>query len=146
MEDISIKDILKLRNREKEAFISFRNAFNEALNEFSGSAESFDENDAKELHEDIINPKLVILDKKIKAAKKDLIKKPFRSITGIVGVISFGILTGIIPSDIATIAKTIGLIKFGSDTIQQTMALGDSEDKIKSDHFYFLWKVRERTK
>lgn len=145
-EDVPIKDVLILRKREKEAFISFRNAFNEAIDEFRRSGDSFDEHDAKELYADVINPKLVNLDKKIKAAKKDLIKKPFRSLTSIVGVISFGLLTGIIPPDIAAIAKAIGLVKFGSDTIQQTMALGDSENKIKSDNFYFLWKIREKTK
>lgn len=95
---------------------------------------------------DVINPKIVNLDKKIKKAKKDLVKKPFRSITGVVGVISFGLITGLIPPDISEIAKAIGLIKFGSDAIQQTMSLGDSEDKIKSDNFYFLWKIKDKTK
>lgn len=144
VEDVPMKDLLKLRRREKEAFISYRKALNVAIDNFGGIADTFTERDAKELHADVINPKLVDLERKVKAAKRDLIKKPFRSLSSVVGVISFGLLTGLITPDIAAIAKTIGLVKFGSDTIMQTMALGDKEDAIKSDHFYFLWKLKQR--
>lgn len=144
VEDVPMKDLLKLRRREKGAFIAYRKALNEAIDNFGGIADSFTEKDAKELHADVINPKLIDLERKVKAAKRDLIKKPFRSLTSVVGVISFGLLTGLISPDIAAIAKTIGLVKFGSDMIKQTMALGDKEDTIKSEHFYFLWKLKQK--
>ena len=70
--------------------------------------------------------------RKITKAKRDLISKPFRSLTGIVGVISFGLLTGLFTSDILGVVKDLGLIKFGSDFITDTMALGD-EDKNMED-------------
>ncbi len=146
VEDVPMKNLLKLRRREKEAFISYRKALNVAIDNFGGIADTFTERDAKELHADVINPKLIDLERKVKAAKRDLIKKPFRSLSSVVGGISFGLLTGLITPDIAAIAKTIGLVKFGSDTIMQAIALGDKEDAIKSDHFYFLWKLKQRAR
>ncbi len=86
------------------------------------------------------------LDRKVKKAKRDLVRKPFRSLVGVVGAISFGILTGLVTQDTATLAKTIGLVKFGSDLIQDTMALGDKENPISNDKFYFLWKLQKKTK
>jgi len=32
----------------------------------------------------------------------------------------------------STVAKTIGLVKFGADMIEHTMALGDKENSIKA--------------
>ncbi len=50
------------------------------------------------------------------------------------------------PADMSTVAKTIGLVKFGADMIEHTMALGDKDNSIKSDHFYFLWKVQKKVR
>jgi len=98
------------------------------------------------LRADVIDPSIAQLDSKVKQAKRDLVKKPIRSLIGVVGVISFGISTGIVPPDMATIAKAIGLVKFGSNMIEHTMAIGDEEDAIKNNNFYFLWKLRKKAK
>jgi hypothetical protein len=145
IEDVYLNDILKIREREKESFILSRQALNEAIVSFSKTNERFSEKDAKELYRDVIHPKLCALDKKVRLAKRDLIRKPFRSLTGVIGAISFGVLTGIITPDTAAIANAIGLVKFGSDMIDHTMALGDKEDAIKDDQFYFLWKLRNQS-
>ena len=146
VEDVAIADIIKLRQREEEAFLAYRKALNVAIDNFSRFDKSFTVRDAESLYADVISPSLASLDQKVNQAKRDLVKKPFRSLTGIVGVISFGILTGLVPADISAIATAIGLVKFGADLVQQTMALGDKENAIKGDQFYFLWKVKKKAK
>lgn len=143
VEDVELKNLIKLRHREEEAFILYRQALNNAIDNLISNSGSFSEKDAQSLYADVIAPSLAHLDIKIKRAKKDLVSKPLRSLTGIVGIISFGLLTGLVPSDISEIVKTLGLIKFGSDFIKDVMALGDNDKSIKSDHFYFLWKVKK---
>ena len=98
------------------------------------------------IYADIIAPSLAHLDTKVKKAKKDLISKLYRPLTGAVGVMSFGLLTGLVPTDTLEIVKILGLLKFGSDFIKDTMALGDGYKSIMSDHFYFLWKVKKAGK
>lgn len=143
LEDIELKNIIKLRRREAEAFILYRKALNDAIDSFISYSGSFSEKDAQSLYADVIAPSLAQLDTKIKKAKRDLVSKPLRSLTGIVGVISFGLLTGLVPSDISEIVKALGLLKFGSDFIKDTMAFGDTDKSIRGDQFYFLWKVKK---
>jgi len=138
VEDVDINNLIKLRKRENESFLVYRQALNQAIDEFVKSGSQFTENDARVLYSDVISPTLASLDKKIKKAKKDLVSKPLRSLTGVVGAISFGLLTGIITPDISAIASAIGLAKFGGDFIKDVMATGDQDDVIEEHHYYFL--------
>lgn len=144
VEDVSLRDLLKVRQRESEAFVLYRQALNNAIDTFIKSGSAFTKQDARQLHGDVIAPSLAYLDKKVGQAKRDLISRPFRSLVGVVGAISFGILTGLIPPDMSNIAKTMGLVKFGADIIDQTMGTGDKENAITTDKFYFLWKVQNK--
>jgi len=146
VEDVKLTDIIKLRNREKEAFINYRHALKSAIGEFVKSSEQFTEKDAHALHADIIAPSLASLDLRVKQAKRDLVSKPLRSFAGVVGSISFGMLTGLISPDIPAIAKAIGLVGFGAKFLGDVMALGDSENKIENEHLYFLWKIKKKTR
>lgn len=146
VEDVALGDMVKLRQREEEAFVVYRQALDSAIGDFAASVKRFTEKDALELYNDVIAPSIATLDRKVNQAKRDLISKPLRSITGVVGAISFGILTGLVPQDMSNIAKAIGLLKIGADMIEHTMALGDKEDSVKKDQFYFLWKVKNKAK
>ncbi len=146
VEDVKLTDIIKLRNREEDAFINYRRALSSAIAEFVKPGEQFTKKEARALHADIIAPSLASLNIKVKQAKRDLVRKPLRSLAGVVGSISFGMLTGLISPDIPAIAKTIGLVGFGAKFIGDVMALGDSEDKIANEHLYFLWKIKKKAR
>jgi hypothetical protein len=144
LNDLRITDIIKVREREQDAFLLYRKALNQATRDFSNSGSRFTIRDAQALYGDVIAPDLAALNKKVQKAKRDLLRKPFRSATALTGVISFGLLTGLISPDISAIATTIGLVKFGSDLVKDVMALGDAEESIKNQPFYFLWKVKQK--
>ncbi len=143
-EDVSLTDIITLRNREEEAFVKYRQALKSAIAEFVKPGAAFTEKEARELHADVIAPSLAALDIRVKRAKRDLISKPLRSVSGVVGSLSFGMLTGLVSSDISAIAKAIGIVGFGAKFIADVMALGDSETAIADEHLYFLWKVKKK--
>ncbi len=146
LDDLKIADIMKVREREQNSFLLYRKALNQAINDFTTAGSRFTIKDAQALHGDVIAPELAVLDKKVRQAKRDLFRKPFRSATALTGVISFGLLTGLISRDISALASTIGLVKFGSDLVKDVMAIGDAEESIKNQPFYFLWKVRQKAK
>ena len=60
VEDVDINNLVKLRKRENEAFLIYRRALCQAINEFK-SMDSFTENDAKLLYSDVIAPCLASL-------------------------------------------------------------------------------------
>jgi hypothetical protein len=140
--EVDIEDIVKLRSRERDSFIRFRGALNKAIDEYYNRKKSFTEKEAKELYHDIIAPEISGLENKMKKASKDLINDSLRSAVGIVGSISFGMYSGILPPNWMAIAKTAGLLKFGGDFIKGIMSLGDGRNEIKTEDYYFLWKLR----
>lgn len=144
--DVALKDLAKLRNRESESFLVFRQALTQAIEIFVATKGDFTEKDAISIHGDIIEPTLASLDRKVKLAKRDLVIKPIRSILSIVGIISFGLFTGLLPENISGIAKVLGLLKFGSDTFKDILEAGDKEKAIENESFYFLWKVKEKAR
>jgi len=144
LEEIKLSDLSKIRKREAEAFILFRKSINDTIGTALSSSGRFSEKDAKNIYSDIIYPSLANLEIKVKNAKKDLIKKPLRSIIGIAGVMSFGLLTGIIPQNLSDIMKILGLYKFGTDLIKDSLAIADGKKEILNDNYYFLWKIKKQ--
>ena len=142
--DVKLKDILKIRKREEESFLLFRKGLNEAIDNFSSPSGIITEKEAKSLYADIIKPSIAQLDIKVKQAKKDLVVNTYRPVIGIAGVISFGMLAGLFPNDLSEIIKALGLFKFGTEFVSNLLTLGDSEEKLKSEQFYFLWKLKKK--
>jgi hypothetical protein len=141
VEDVAITDLIKLRKREEDAFIRYRHALNQAIDEFR-EGNAFTERDAKTLYSDVIAPRLSSLEQGIKDAKRDLVRKPLTSVGALVGVISFGMYTGFLPSEVIAMAKALGLSKFAYDVLEKALSLKDTEKNIRSEDLYFLWKVR----
>ncbi len=146
LEDLDIKDVLKVRDREEEAFIRFRSSLNSAIEIFQSESSKFTRKQAEQLYSDILMPKLAYLEQKVKSAKKDLISNPIKSLLGMVGVISFGLLSGLIREDLVSIAKALGLVKVGSDLFKDLLSVNEAEKSITLDDYYFLWKIRKRKK
>ena len=146
LSDIDVADLIKLRNREQESFIVFRQSLNRAIDECRKSDEHLLERSAKEIYSDIIAPQLAKLDLRIRSAKKDLVKSTRRKALAWGGAISFGMYTGFIPSELAAVASIIGLSKIIADFLEMSMNKSDVTEFIKNEEMYFLWRIRELTK
>lgn len=140
--DISLKNLLKLRYREKECFILYRAALNRTINEFKCSGSGFTKHNAKELYDDVLAPELVRMDRKVKQATKDLRTTAGRAVVSTVGAISFGLYASIINPSAVPIVAAIGLAKVASDIVK-IMATGDGEKAIANEGMYFLWKTKQ---
>lgn len=144
VEELDIKNILKLRSREKDSFVNFRATLSKVINETRQSQSSFTERNAREIYDEILKPELNRLEKKIKRAKRDLISQTARSLVASVGAISFGFYTGFLP-ELSMLAKAAGIV-LAKDVIQKTMATGDSDASIENEDLYFLWRMGKISK
>lgn len=141
--DISLKNLLKLRCREKECFILYRAALNRTINEFKCSGSGFTKHIAKELYGDVLAPEVARMERKVKQASKDLRTTAVRAVVGTVGAISFGLYTDVITTPrVAPIVAGIGLAKVASDIVK-VMATGNGEKAIANEDMYFLWKTKQ---
>ncbi len=140
--DVPVNKLSALRSREAESFLRFRSAFNKTIAEFGSRDSGFSAKVAQQLYGDVLAPELARLDNKVKRAKRDLVSSAARPLVGVVGAISFGLLSGLIPAEVAQIAQAVGITSFGSAFVEKLMGLGDAERAVQQDDFYFLWKVK----
>lgn len=146
VEDVRLRDLLKLRKREEEAFLNFRKAINQAISDFRSLSSNFSEKDARQVYSDVIQPRLAALDKRVNVAKRDLLKKGIRSVATAVGIISFGLYSGLFSEETAELIKTLGLAKIAYDVGQAVIPVGEAKSGIKTDDLYFLWKAKKLAK
>lgn len=146
IKDVPVSDLIKIRKRAEESFILFRQGLNKAVDEYIKNSSQFTEQTAKEIYSDIVAPQLAKLDLKISSAKRDLVKSTTRKTIGWIGSISFGIYTGFIPTELASLASGLGLAKVGAELLELSMNKSDTEESIRNEGMYFLWKVRKLEK
>jgi len=144
--DVPVNKLSTLRSREAESFLRFRSAFNKAITEFGNRGAGFSAKVAQQLYGDVLVPELARLDDKVKRAKRDLVSSAMRPLFGVVGAISFGLLSGLVTTEVAQIAQAVGITSFGAAFLEKLMALGDAERAIQQDDFYFLWRVKRLSK
>jgi hypothetical protein len=146
LDNIELKDLLILRNRECDSFLLFRQSLNRAIAEYKVCGDSFSERFAKGIYSDIISPQLAKLDLKVTSAKRDLVKSSRRKTLAWAGAISFGIYAGFMPTELAAAATALGLSKIVADLLETVMIKSDGMEAIRNEEMYFLWKVRQLSK
>lgn len=138
--NITIEKALHLREIEGESFNKYRIALNKSISEQCKTNSTVEWSN---IYDDILFPAFSELDEKLKNIRKGIFKKTFYEIALVGTVISAGIYTGIIPSNITDIMKSIGI---GTDTsITVTHQIFDKvPDKatLRENDYYFLWKLK----
>lgn len=143
--DVSIARLVQLRARERDAFVRFRTTLQNAVEEALGSAETLSAKDAKTLFADTIQPELSRLNQSVRKAKRDLVTQPLASAAAITAVIGLGATTGMLPTELMVLGKALGLGKVTYDAVRSAIALGDTRKSIRTEPYYYLWKVQRST-
>jgi hypothetical protein len=140
--DVPIASLLRLRKREEEAFINFRAALDIALRESVRQQGSFTERDARALYSDVIAPEIATLDRKVKEAKRDLVRVSLTSAAALTAMIGFGMYSGMVTPEFKAVVSGLGLAKLVYDITSKALEAADVDKPVRLEKFYFLWKVR----
>jgi hypothetical protein len=135
--------VLKLRQREEESFLTYRQALNKAIDDVRAQRSDFSERDARSIYSDVVAPELARLERSVKTARREILKDVGRSILGWSAAISFGMYAGLLPEQLLLAAKALGLTKVLADIGAATGKLASPEDAIRKENLFFLWKVRQ---
>jgi len=141
--DVSPESVIKLRQRENESFLTYRQALNRAIDDVRAQRADFTERDARAIYSDVMAPELARLDRAVKTARRDVVKDTARSVGGWSAAISFGMYTGLLPAQLLLAAKALGLTKVLADIGGAAGKLISREDAIQKEDLFFLWKVRK---
>ena len=139
-----VEDLLKLRQREPEAFVVFRSALTRAIEEYRSSRGGrFGKADAKQLYGDVIAPSVAKLDQAFKGSIRNVLKGSAAKVVAWAGAITFGIYAGFLPGELAQVAAVLGLTHVLADIGEPLVSLGYKKHEIASGEMYFLWRVRQ---
>ena len=73
-------------------------------------------------------------------------RRPLTSALGVVGVLTMGFFTGLLPTQLETIVQQLGLAKVLFNTTTSTVDLGDMRKGIRQSDMFFLWEVRKHAR
>lgn len=142
--NIATSDILRIKKGEMDAFLLFRKALNDAIDQCIKQKSNFSEADARAIYQDILRPRLANLNQKVKTARKSLVKSSATKILAWTGAITFGLYTGFLPTELAGLAKALGLTKVLAELTENLLSQRKIEKVIQNEDLYFLWKVRRK--
>lgn len=144
LESTRVEDLLKLRQRETEAFIVFRSALTTAIQEYrSTHSGSFKEEDARQLYSDVIAPSVAKIDQTIKSAIRSTLKGSAAKVASWAAAITFGGYAGLLPGELIQVAAALGLTQILAGIAEPLLRLKFESDKIDKEEMYFLWRVRQ---
>lgn len=141
---VRIEDLLKLREKEGDSFILFRQALTKAVDEYqSNLTGQFRPIDAQQLFGDVIEPSLSKLNQTVKSGTRKLFKGTAARVIAWAGAISFGCYTGFLPSNLVQAATVLGLTQVLVELGAPLLNFRSKTEDLANNDMYFLWRVRE---
>jgi len=137
------KDLLRVRQKDHEAFINYRANINAIEQEFR-NGRNFTEKDAQDFYEDVVYPSLQKLESKAESIKHNLRSSVSKKIIIASTFAGLGISLGFIPNDIATVLQTIGACEV-INAAAEIWKSSETPTEIRNEPFYFLWKVNKHS-
>ena len=143
--NIDLVDLIQLRKKEEDAFIVFRNVLGKTVDEYIKNNKEFTERDAKQIYGDVLQPQVAKLNTRVQSAKRHFVKNSSAKVVSWVGAISLGVYLGLLPSEFAAVAGALGLVPLIANVTNEILARNNSEDEIRKEDVYFLWKITQQT-
>lgn len=138
VENVSLENIIKLREAEGEAFQVYRDALTEVVSDL----EFKDEKSFKKAYKEIIKPELNKIELILKNNKKGLLGSIATDLIYGATFATIGISSGLLPSTLEKILGALGGAKLIHNIYQHISPL----QSVRNERFYFLWKMQKYDK
>ena len=141
LDDVPLDFLLAVRKNEHEAFLVYRNTISQVIREYLSQRRHISDQDAQQIYEDIIYPRLCELNAKVTSIKSSAWNAFKRDIAITSTVAVLGMYSGILPLEMKAIVAGLGGLNAAKDTLKLLGRSITTPDEIRSDNFYYLWKV-----
>jgi hypothetical protein len=143
--NIPLSSLLKIRSNEYDAFISYRETIDELFNGYITDGHEISPKIANQLYSDIIQPKVLKLDKRISAIRKSAILRSLAEVALSAGSLTFGLYGNYLPAAFQAALVAIGLTSAVTTAKSLPKIIG-TPPEIKNENLYFLWKLSKKSK
>jgi hypothetical protein len=141
--DVPIDAILKLRRDEPEAFQSYRSAVTGIVKKYVVSGKPINDSEAKEIYLDLLKPELDALQAKARNVRRAHVKTGILKLAASSALIGLGIYSGILPSQVADLVKTIGGLSVAKDLVETLGAIQRNPTEVRNHNLYFLLRLKQ---
>lgn len=146
LQNIPIKDILKLRQKEFEAFLVFRNTLSEVITNYLAKQKPLAQCEAHSIYQDVIYPELCKLNALAKSLKKSTLFKNVGDLVVTSSLLTFGLCSGILPPDVKMLYGAVGGFHLSRELINSLTSTLKSPEEIRNHNLFFLWKLSQKSK
>ena len=145
LNELPLDTILTIRQNEHDSFLVFRDSINSAIKECLAKDTALTSSIARDIYDDIVQPKLNILNSKFKNIRNSHLRKARQEIHVARGLLTFGIFCLFLAPVAATIPLSIG----GAEFIKGIKSISDASatpQELRNDNYFFLWKLINKGK
>jgi len=141
LDNATLDFLLEVRENEPEAFLTYRNTISQIIKEYLSQRTHISDQDAQQIYEDIIYPRLCELNAKVKSIKSGALNTFKREITITATIAALGMYSGLLPIETKALVASLGgltALKSAGELLWRSVT---TPDEIRNDNFYYLWKV-----
>jgi hypothetical protein len=139
IEDVRLDKLIRLRQKEGEAFEVYRDALHRVLNQ----ARALKPEEMRELIDDEIRPEIHKIERTIKNTRRLLVDSLTRDILVSTGYIAIGLFSGFLSPQAAEIVTTLGGLAFAKSVVEKVTQLRTDSGDALENPYYFLWKLKK---
>ncbi len=144
LDSVPLNYLLEVRRKEHDAFLVYRNTISHIISEYLAQRKPISSREGQQIYEDIIYPKLCELNAKVNSIKSSAMRAFKRDIAITSTVAILGMYSGLLPIETQAIVAGLGGLKAARDALQLLSRSITTPDEIRSDNFYFLWKLSKK--
>lgn len=145
LNELPLDTILTIRQNEYDSFLVFRDSINAAIKECLANDTALTSSIARDIYEDIVQPKLNILNSTFKKIQISHLRQARQELLISTGLLTFGLFSLFY----APAAATIPLSLAGLELIKGIKSISDASatpQEVRNDNYFFLWKLINRGK
>jgi hypothetical protein len=142
LRDVPLSTILRIRKHDPGSFGLYKQALGKILHDYIGGRDAISETDVETIYRDVLEPELLRLKREADAQRR---LKGTRIISKAVvpaAIISLGVISGLLPQEIAQLAKIIGAVSLLSQASEAVLDKSGS-DQIRNHNLYFLLRLAD---
>jgi len=135
------ESMIKLREKEGEAFQVYRDALDKVL---KGAGKS--EAEIREAFNDVVRPEINKLEAAVVSSRKIARSAIGEKIIFGSGLMAVGLLANVIPTGFGAAASWLGGAAFANELLREASKLIREPPEVRQSDFYFLWKLQQRAR
>jgi hypothetical protein len=142
LRELPLAKVLRIRREDSGSFTLYRQALGKILREYIGGRNEILDGDAKQIFRDILEPELIKLQRLALVQRRASGKKMIAKTLVPAAIVSLGVISGFLPSDVAQLAKIVGATTLLNQAAE-TFLDRTPPEQVHNHNLYFLLRLAD---